>query len=198
MDKLTRLIIPSKVALITYLSISLIFLIGARLADVLDALSGDQIGDIFNIRFDMFLDSINQLNISAPLALVLFWTIIGVIIYLVIVVSHNIWVEARNDLIVENNFVHPDHYQHSNFWITFVTRLLFRTSAIVLIFVLAFETINFLAPLWLELFGNWLGHISSPMNFLGALIAVTGASLNQHLFVIFTRLFFLRDRITNQ
>jgi len=203
MKKFLKLLSPTGLEIVVYLSISLIILIVSQFTNLLTVLgqdtdqagSGQAIFSAFGDQFSQFVEAMSDINIAAPIILALFWSAVGVILYLVVNIFRNFWLDTENDLLVEAAYVHPKNYTHRSFWFHFIARIFMRVSALILIGVYSLMAIQVLLPLWMQLVETWTEGPGDIVALLNALLAVPGMMLTLHIFVLLSRLLFLRQRI---
>lgn len=202
MEKLAKLFVPTRIELVVYGISSIVIFIIFSFSSFLDTIVGndfgEQVGKIWSGAIDSFLDEISQFQLSAQASLIIFWVIFAVILYVVVNVAHNLWVEARNDIVVEEQFVHPMHYSHDNFWVLLVQRSAFRLAMVIILIVYTYAVFNLLLPLWLNFFHLWINNLTSITDWFFLIVAFAGMGVTMHLYVVFVRLFLMRVRVLEQ
>lgn len=199
MHKLARLLTPTWLTAIGYFFISIYFLFITRFTSFITIFVGNTEGttllSIFRENISNLSTTLSNFDFSAPIVLAGFWGMVGFIVYIGGVVLHNVFVEAENDLVVGARFVHPRHFDSSNYWVYVLVHVLFRIAATVLLAGYIIAAIQFLAPLWLQLFEVFLFNAQTVGGWVDGIVALLGMVITLHVGVVLLRLAVMRDRL---
>jgi hypothetical protein len=94
---------------------------------------------------------------------VVFWVLIGCLVYIVIWFVRNIAINLLNDFVADN-YVHPKSYSRSNYWSSILARKFFFWISTVILFLFTVSGIRLLAYLSSEAYHNIVHfHINSSL-----------------------------------
>lgn len=112
--------------------------------------------------------------------LVLFWTGVGIIAYVVIYSIYSFYSEAKSEMVVEQEYVNRGTKQER------LRPVLMQVGLIAAVIVLGIISLNITYPYWLEGFGKFVLNISTqPLSaILSLLVALVGSFVNLYLFKV--------------
>lgn len=134
-------------------------------------------------------------DIAGWLLTTILWALVGLLCYLLIWAVINLSLELENDLAVAK-YMQPNREVRAYSSLrSFVIHALVRIGAFSLLFFLLLFTIQIFLPLWLHHYQGVWAHWPEAVVILRAVLAALGELLVLHLFTVFVRLLFLRQRI---
>jgi hypothetical protein len=141
-------------------------------------------------RFELFLESIDQIAFSADILTTLMWSMVGAFLFMVIWFLINIISDIKNNVKVSVSFKHPDSFHQSSFCGAVALRLFFKSAVIIFLLSAAVLFItNFLPVIFTatQLVWNDTELLARIVGLLGIWSIVL---FILHVFVVFLRLLF--------
>ena len=133
------------------------------------------------------ISRLSSLRGAGTVTIIVFYSIVGLVVYLIFLGIINVLTEARNEVVIETAYTN-----RGTVWQRFRKPGLQSLAAIGLFMLLAvtgFVTV----PLWLQLFGFFLTHASTWVGWLAVIGGVTGQAANIYLLLLVSRLVFMID-----
>ncbi|MBI2798485.1 hypothetical protein HYX70_04300 [Candidatus Saccharibacteria bacterium] len=132
---------------------------------------------------DSFAEQISKFTNSAYInlgTLIVFWAGVGLIAYSVIYSLYSVYNEARNEVVVEKEYVNRGEAKKR------LKAPMVQAGLLAAIVVLGMLTLKFFYPIWLSLFATFVLTITSNpfMGMLSLVGAVFGSIINIYLFKI--------------
>lgn len=149
----------------------------------------------------IILDSINSLldrfvgeGTARTVVVIVFWALVGLLVYSIIWIISNFSDELGNDLAM-TKYVHPRNVDTTSPLRDFISRTLFRVAVLVLLVLYAVLFWQALLPFCMDQFRQALDAWPTLASFKAALIGIAAQVITLHIFVVFARLLFLKKRI---
>lgn len=113
-------------------------------------------------------------------SLVIFWTGVGIVAYVVIYSIYSFYSEARSEVVLEGEYVNRGTKQER------LRPVLMQVGLVAAVVLLGIVSLNITYPYWLESFGQFVLTISTqPLDaILKLLIALVGSFVNLYLFKV--------------
>lgn len=188
---------PSVSELVIYLFVAISTLFISNVSFVRDFIFAPSDFSLWTV----ILDSINSLldrfvgeGTARTVVVIVFWALVGLLVYAVIWVLSNFSDELGNDLAL-TKYVHPRNVDTSSPLRDFISRTLFRIAIFVLLVFYAVIFWQALLPFCMDQFRQALGAWPTLESFKAALIGVAVQVITLHVFIVFARLLFLKKRI---
>lgn len=115
------------------------------------------------------------------ISLIIFWVIVGAIIYTVVWFLKNIFINIQNDIIADA-FVHPKSYNRARYWESVLIRKVYFGGATVVLLGYIYAAVKLL-PLFSSMFFAAIYNFG-PVNLVSLISVVVVLSLLLHLFVV--------------
>lgn len=188
---------PSVSELVIYIFLSIVTLIVSNVSFVRDFIFVPQ---YFNFR-DLVLGSVNSLldrfigvGATRSAVVIIFWALVGLLVYALIWVLTSFSDELGNDLAL-TKYVHPRNVDTSSPLRQFLKRTIFRVMVLIVFvfYISAFwkAILPFSMQQYRIALDTWPKFASFKAGFIGMLVEVIAL----HAFVVFARLLFLKKRI---
>lgn len=141
--------------------------------------------------------SFSQSALIGRITVALVWCGVGAAVYVLGWLLVNVYVIARNDIVIGTMFTSVDQRGHTTFWVELTARAAFRLSAIVLILLVAALTVQVWYPVSATMFSVWANGLGSPFGWALAFEAFWGWFILLHTGAVLLRLMLLRTRVWN-
>ena len=184
-DKLYRnFFIPSPYQIILYLLVGALLLVLIKARAIWEELGGSLIID--TIAETPAANSAWGKIASGPLPQIVFWALIGMIMYFVVWFVWNIFINLKNDMAADK-FVHPRNYDRNNYWSGVLAHKAFFALTVVVFISYIVMMFKFL-PVIADSAYSALSSFNFPKDLLSTAIYVSISGLLVYVFVLLLRL----------
>lgn len=173
-ETLKRIIIPTVTQVIVSVCLSVLLFVVA-FKDGLYSLffsQGDSFAPYFSQSYQAQLSLISNSPIVDFLVKALFWAGVGLVAYLIFLGISNVFIEARNEAVVEAEYTNKDKISRR------LHKPLMQLGMAVVLIVAMLISVSLLLPFWLQSFESGFAGPLGIMSVVGPLIAVIGTSVN--------------------
>lgn len=146
---------------------------------------------------DKVLQSFQGGESSALLTTIVFWSIAGLAFAVGVWFLINIFIDMYNNVAISVSFTHNKSFSQSDYWLTFVFRILFQVLVFLVLIVMAIVFIKNIYPFLLEASRGPVGNWASLGGWFQFLLSIVGFMLSMHVTTILLRLLFQRARVFN-
>jgi hypothetical protein len=193
----TLWLLPTSVELVVYLFLSIV---------TLSLSNSSTLRELFFISpdFDLIsavLQSISDLvqlavgdQLAAPLSLAIFWALVGMVVYIFIWVGGNFSTELSNDLAL-TKYIHPRGVDPRSPLRDLISKTIFRFVMVIILIFYTNITTRVLIPLWISRYRIVLEEWPRHLRMRTVIMTLLGQMLTLHLFIVITRLIFLKKRV---
>lgn len=191
---LTQFLLPHPIELIPYFFASLLILLMLSNKTILVILADGSpvtpisVTEVFGQRLN-YIPELLAIPILGRIVLFVFWLGIGSFVYMLVWLFQNLAVEVYDDLAKSKIKDIEDVESNDGWWGTKLSHTIFICSSILLLLFYGIVAINFLLPIWTQLFQIGLETINEARGVLKLIFALIGTMVTLHIFVLFWKLF---------
>ena len=196
----SRTLLPRPSVGFLYLLVSLVLLVVGSSTAIIESLTSGLASEadvvtVFNQQISAYGRFLGQYDWLGTATVALFWASIGALGYSLVWLVINLIIGLRNKYVLAAKYTHLPLQNHPHILAVWSRRLL---GIGLLIITLGYLNLSwqFLYPLWVELFSQFVGGWSLPATWLKGGLAILGMMLTIHLGWLLVKLLFLRRSST--
>ncbi len=189
--------LPTSLELVGWFYVSLVTVWTSNLGQIRSVL---YIPDDFNL-FQALLNSVENLlskvigqATAGKLVLVVFWALIGMAVYMLVWASQNLTTEFGNSVAL-TKYAKPRGSDHKAALKYFVSGLVFRLFAGIILLLYINVVVTILVPYWSDVYRSMIQSWPDPKLITQASLAIVTQTICLHFITILTRLVLLKRRV---
>lgn len=192
-ERIKQILKPSLVQLGLYILISIIIFVVSGFGAITDKIKDQARYDqpIVRSALDSNLAEINNIPYLNIVTIVIFWSMIGLVIYTVFWLGITILTQARNEIVVETDYVNRGSLTDR------IKIPLIQIGIFMLLLIIVIISLSVTYPTWIQFFNQFL--ISLPDDWLNGLMylgfGLFGSVLNLYVIRILIKFMFNVDHI---
>ncbi len=188
----SSLSIPGALELVIYLLAGIIFVALVNIRALWNAINSSvqttyvDTSSIIDETLINFGDRLNGLLEGRP-GQMLFWAIVGCLIYMLIWLSQNFIINLRND-VVADKYLHPNNYKSSSYWEGVLAHKIFFVTTVVVLFLYVFLSLTLFIPILSKIFKNATFSFSVPSSIIQLVLITLLSAIMLYLAVFIVKL----------
>lgn len=183
---------PSLEELLIYLLLGIVFISVLNIRALWEAINNSvqttyvDTSSLIDEKLLTFGDRLNGLLEGRP-GQMLFWAVVGCLIYMLIWLAQNFYINLRND-VVADKYLHPKNYKSTNYWEGVLAHKIFFVSVVVVFFVYIYMSLTIFIPVLSKMFYFATFSFSVPDSVLQLIFIALGSSVLLYTFVFLAKL----------
>ena len=178
-------LVPSPLQAVVYLLVGVLLLTLIKARTIWETVGGSiLIERTPNVETPASANIWGQIS-SSPLPQILFWGLVGMVMYAVVWFGWNVITNLRNDMAADE-FVHPKGYNRSKYWKTVLARKAFFAASLILLAVYILALVKFIPVIADAAYAD-MDSFSLPTSVIGLLLYLLVIGTLIHFFVLLVR-----------